>query len=74
MSSAYALAGMAAIAGLTVPLGAQAPTLGARADRPPGDPMAKTWAVYDQHCVACHGRNLEGGAAGSLVDGCRCQQ
>jgi glucose/arabinose dehydrogenase len=29
----------------------------------------KIWAVYDQHCVACHGRNLEGGAAGSLVDG-----
>jgi glucose/arabinose dehydrogenase len=68
MSSAYALASVAAIAGLTVPLAAQAPPLAARADRPPGDPMAKTWAVYDQHCVACHGRSLEGGVAKSLVD------
>ena len=39
-----------------------------RAGRGPGDPTVKAWAVYDQHCVACHGRNLEGGAAGSLID------
>jgi aldose sugar dehydrogenase len=39
-----------------------------RAGRGPGDPVRKAWAVYDQHCVACHGRRLEGGAAGSLID------
>jgi glucose/arabinose dehydrogenase len=27
--------------------------------------------VYDQYCVACHGRNLDGGAASSLIDGAR---
>lgn len=40
-----------------------------RAGRWTGDPTVKAWAVYDQHCVACHGRNLDGGAAGSLIDG-----
>jgi glucose/arabinose dehydrogenase len=40
-----------------------------RVGRGPGDPAVKAWVVYDQHCVACHGRNLEGGAAGSLIDG-----
>jgi aldose sugar dehydrogenase len=39
-----------------------------RAGRGPDDPTVKAWAVYDQRCAACHGRNLEGGAAGSLVD------
>jgi aldose sugar dehydrogenase len=39
-----------------------------RAGRGPGDPTVKAWAVYDQRCAACHGRNLEGGAAGSLLD------
>ena len=29
----------------------------------------RAWVVYDQYCVACHGRNLEGGAASSLIDG-----
>src|SRR5262249_15264411 len=38
-----------------------------RPSRGPNDPIARAWAVYDQRCVACHGRNLEGGAAGSLV-------
>jgi glucose/arabinose dehydrogenase len=47
----------------------QGPPRDPLAGRAPGDPMAKAWAVYDQHCVACHGRNLEGGAAGSLIDG-----
>ena len=42
-----------------------------RAVRGPGDPRAKAWAVYDQYCVACHGRNLEGGAASSLTSGAR---
>ncbi|HEU0105374.1 MAG TPA: c-type cytochrome, partial [Vicinamibacteria bacterium] len=45
------------------------PPRNARAGRGPGDPTVKAWVVYDQHCVACHGRNLEGGAAGSLIDG-----
>jgi len=40
-----------------------------RAGRWTGDPTVRAWVVYDQHCVACHGRNLDGGAAGSLIDG-----
>jgi glucose/arabinose dehydrogenase len=40
-----------------------------RPERGPDDPRTKAWAVYDQHCVTCHGRSLEGGAAGSLTDG-----
>ncbi len=48
------------------PAAVQAP---ARAARWPGDPVVKIWGVYDQYCVACHGRSLEGGAAQSLADG-----
>ncbi len=50
------------------PPSAPSPPRDPRAGRGPGDPMVKTWAVYDQRCVACHGRSLEGGAASSLVD------
>jgi aldose sugar dehydrogenase len=46
----------------------QSPPRDPRAGRGPGDPTVKAWATYDQYCVACHGRNLEGGAAGSLID------
>jgi glucose/arabinose dehydrogenase len=58
-----------AAAALALAASAQAPPRDPRAGRGPEDPILKSWAVYDQHCVACHGRNLEGGAAGSLVDG-----
>jgi len=59
----------ATAAALALAASAQAPPRDPRAGRGPDDPIAKSWAVYHQHCVACHGRSLEGGAAGSLVDG-----
>jgi glucose/arabinose dehydrogenase len=58
-----------AAAALALAASAQAPPRDPRAGHAPDDPIAETFAVYDQHCVACHGRNLEGGAAGSLIDG-----
>jgi glucose/arabinose dehydrogenase len=58
-----------AVAAVALAASAPAPPRDPRAGRGPDDPITKTWTVYDQHCVACHGRNLEGGAAGSLVDG-----
>ena len=58
-----------ASAALALAASAQAPPRDPRAGRGPEDPILKSWTVYDQYCVACHGRNLEGGAAGSLVDG-----
>ena len=61
----FAAAGAVAVAAHSE----QAPPADPRGARAPGDPAVKAWAVYDQHCVACHGRNLEGGAAGSLSDG-----
>jgi hypothetical protein len=61
--------GALASAALALGASAQAPPRDPRAGRGPEDPILKSWAVYDQYCVACHGRNLEGGAAGSLVDG-----
>lgn len=48
----------------------QSPPRDPRAGRP-GDPRLSAWAVYDQLCVACHGRNLDGGAASSLTFGAR---
>jgi glucose/arabinose dehydrogenase len=61
---------LAAAATLALAAGSeQSPPRNPRAGRGPGDPIVKAWVVYDQHCVTCHGRNLEGGAAGSLIDG-----
>src|SRR5688572_1468254 len=61
------------LAAATLTLGAsqsgQEPPRNPRAGRGTGDPTVRAWVVYDQYCVACHGRNLEGGAAGSLIDG-----
>jgi len=59
----------ATAAALALAASAQAPPRDPRAGRGPEDPIRKSWAAYDQHCVACHGRHLEGGAAGSLIDG-----
>jgi aldose sugar dehydrogenase len=61
----------ATLAAVTLALAAppeQSPPRDPRAGRGPGDPTVKAWATYDQYCVACHGRSLEGGAAGSLID------
>jgi glucose/arabinose dehydrogenase len=57
-----------ALLALSAPAAPQTPPAAPGATRAPGDPMAKAWAVYDQHCVACHGRGLEGGVAKSLLD------
>jgi glucose/arabinose dehydrogenase len=51
------------------PQASQGPAPPPRRGRWTGDPTVAAWAVYDQYCVACHGRNLEGGSARSLVDG-----
>jgi glucose/arabinose dehydrogenase len=59
----------AAAGALALAAAAQSPPRDPRAGRGPYDPTLKTWAVYDQYCVACHGHNLEGNAAGSLIDG-----
>jgi glucose/arabinose dehydrogenase len=61
---------LAAAAAATLAVSAQNPPRNPRAGRP-DDPRVQAWAVYDQHCVACHGRNLEGGAASSLIDGAK---
>jgi len=69
-AAAVALAGPGGAQGSGgAPQAGQGTPRGGRAGRWSGDPLVKAWAVYDQYCVGCHGRDLEGAAAVSLVDG-----
>src|SRR4029079_14399344 len=59
----------AAAGALALAAAAPSPPRDPRAGRGPDDPTLKTWKVQQQDCVACHGRSLEGNAAGSLIHG-----